>query len=783
MDFSHSSVSVSGSLSGLGSELGDHRHRMPGLSSPGGIGILTVGDPYKQCRSASEMDLDERTRGPIKIARTDSFPCTNSRQQNTSSNNSNNNATNNNNNAIGSLLRSNSIMSDGRLANCSPTNSSANSDGGLMSNEGCVSVSEHRLMRSDSVVSAYGGGARTLSFHQPYHYKSAGFIGVEVEQLEGIDCHGWASIRVKTIVKGLPLTMTRESATHMGGMHAIVAGSRPPFTQSQWQELEHQALIFKYMMAGVSVPSDLIIPIRKSVAALSVALSAGSYHPNSKTMEILEIMANLYVVTNLDCKTWMAWGSFHLGFANNTDPEPGRCRRTDGKKWRCSRDVVPDQKYCERHMHRGRHRSRKPVEGQTGASSQSHLGGPTTTTTTTANLSSNGPSSVSLAAAARNSSSNLRPSISMNNQQQHNHSGSNNSALGMNSSLLLQIASGSASPLGSNKEYRYMNGGMKGGADNVDEQVFFSEVSGSSRGLGQDAMLSSVNNNGWRSSMPSKVSQVKATDQQNGSLLSYNSPQLRTLLAQDFGLMSETNQMNLPSHHQHSFRNTGFGVVESVNVGRESEGQGQHLRHFFDDWPRSRDASALSWSDVEEDRSNRSSSTTQLSISIPAMTSSDFSATNSSSPRGKLSLSPLKLSMSRDHEHEHKHDVGDDDDTLIGLGVGNIINEEERHRHTNWIPITWESPVGGPLAEVLQSTSECKNSSGLQTNLMSNIPDHGWECSPRDSLNNNNNNIASSSSPTGVLQKTFVSLSDSTSTGSSPRSAPPKSESAVILLT
>ena len=39
------------------------------------------------------------------------------------------------------------------------------------------------------------------------------------------------------------------------------------------------------------------------------------------------------------------------------DPEPGRCRRTDGKKWRCSRDVVPDQKYCERHLHRGRHRA------------------------------------------------------------------------------------------------------------------------------------------------------------------------------------------------------------------------------------------------------------------------------------------------------------------------------------------------------------------------------------------------------------------------------------------
>jgi len=63
----------------------------------------------------------------------------------------------------------------------------------------------------------------------------------------------------------------------------------------------------------------------------------------------------------------VGWSAFHLGYpGNNTDPEPGRCRRTDGKKWRCSRDAVADQKYCERHINRGRHRSRKPVEGQTG---------------------------------------------------------------------------------------------------------------------------------------------------------------------------------------------------------------------------------------------------------------------------------------------------------------------------------------------------------------------------------------------------------------------------------
>ena len=37
--------------------------------------------------------------------------------------------------------------------------------------------------------------------------------------------------------------------------------SKWPFTISQWQELEHQALIYKYMVAGLPVPPDLVIPV------------------------------------------------------------------------------------------------------------------------------------------------------------------------------------------------------------------------------------------------------------------------------------------------------------------------------------------------------------------------------------------------------------------------------------------------------------------------------------------------------------------------------------------
>lgn len=65
-------------------------------------------------------------------------------------------------------------------------------------------------------------------------------------------------------------------------------------------------------------------------------------------------------------------------------PETERCGRTDGKLWRCRKDVVPGNKYCEGHMHRGR--SRKHVEASevtlqsnlhTAACSNSHT--PTTT--------------------------------------------------------------------------------------------------------------------------------------------------------------------------------------------------------------------------------------------------------------------------------------------------------------------------------------------------------------------------------------------------------------------
>ncbi|CAI5470552.1 unnamed protein product [Closterium sp. Yama58-4] len=111
-----------------------------------------------------------------------------------------------------------------------------------------------------------------------------------------------------------------------------------PFTISQWQQLEKQALIFKYIVSGVSPPQDL-------VASLYASPDTSKGPRESERGEWMHPM--------------------------RLDLEPDRCRRTDGKKWRCSREAVKDQKYCDRHMHRGRNRSRKTNENCTAGSNAS----------------------------------------------------------------------------------------------------------------------------------------------------------------------------------------------------------------------------------------------------------------------------------------------------------------------------------------------------------------------------------------------------------------------------
>ncbi|XP_045806105.1 growth-regulating factor 9-like [Trifolium pratense] len=96
----------------------------------------------------------------------------------------------------------------------------------------------------------------------------------------------------------------------------------PLITQVQRRELDHQVFIFNHFAYNLPLPYYL-----------------------------LQFPSNMSEFGRL--------GSHHVTMV---DTEPHRCKRTDGKKWRCGKNTVPNQKYCERHMHRGRNRSRKLVE-------------------------------------------------------------------------------------------------------------------------------------------------------------------------------------------------------------------------------------------------------------------------------------------------------------------------------------------------------------------------------------------------------------------------------------
>ncbi|KAE8676453.1 AP2-like ethylene-responsive transcription factor ANT-like [Hibiscus syriacus] len=325
-------------------------------------------------------------------------------------------------------------------------------------------------------------------------------------------------------------------------MHGVIAGARGPFTPSQWMELEHQALIYKYITSNVPIPSNLLIPIRKSLDSANFSIfSGGLLRPNT-----------------------LGWGAFHLGFSNNTDPEPGRCRRTDGKKWRCSRDAVADQKYCERHMNRGRHRSRKPVEGQSG-----HSAAATTTklmpTVSSSSASAVGPTSgsgesISLAI-AQQQFKNLQPG-----------SASNLSAAAPLNRLLLS-------------------------KDTVGERIH----DGLTMASLTDDLKSKEN--------PFLILKQQISYEQNS----------RT----EFGVVSSDSLLN-PSHKSSTLiKCRNFGSSQDL-TSHETETQ-YSLRQFMDEWPKTQsDRSAISWPevDVQSDRTQLSISVPMAASDFMSSTSS-----------------------------------------------------------------------------------------------------------------------------------------------------------------
>ncbi|KAL6556461.1 hypothetical protein OROGR_005749 [Orobanche gracilis] len=348
-----------------------------------------------------------------------------------------------------------------------------------------------------------------------------------------------------------------------GGGEMGCGGYRTPFTAVQWQELEHQAMIYKYLVAGFPVPPDFVMPISRSFDALS----ARFYHHSS-----------------------LGYCSY---YGKKFDPEPGRCRRTDGKKWRCSKDAHPDSKYCERHMHRGRNRSRKPVESQ--STSQSLSAAMPHVSSSGYGGGGDGGNSGSIQGGAPRSLQNLP---------------------------LYSVVSSESSPYGSsvtklqmepisygmdNEEFRYRSHGLTPDADDHS----FSPDS-SALGLGCNA-----GNGTWRL-IPTQVSSSSLLKQKPDSQLMAPASAQGTM-AHAFEPINATISRQ---RQQHCFLGSEIGSPDPVK-------QEQHAVHpFFNEWPTTKESwSALDDDDDDDGSPNNLFSSTQLSISIPRA-SSDFSSTS-----------------------------------------------------------------------------------------------------------------------------------------------------------
>jgi hypothetical protein len=59
-----------------------------------------------------------------------------------------------------------------------------------------------------------------------------------------------------------------------------------PFTPAQYEELEQQALIYKYLVAGVPMLPDLIFPIRRSLDSLATRFYG---HPTRTPSTLLPV--------------------------------------------------------------------------------------------------------------------------------------------------------------------------------------------------------------------------------------------------------------------------------------------------------------------------------------------------------------------------------------------------------------------------------------------------------------------------------------------------------------
>ena len=79
-----------------------------------------------------------------------------------------------------------------------------------------------------------------------------------------------------------------ERGSEMSGASSSVEatglGFRAPFTAAQWKELEQQALIYKYLVGGLPVPTQLVVPIQQSFESISARFFQQSSCKNAEPL-------------------------------------------------------------------------------------------------------------------------------------------------------------------------------------------------------------------------------------------------------------------------------------------------------------------------------------------------------------------------------------------------------------------------------------------------------------------------------------------------------------------
>ncbi|KAG4929562.1 hypothetical protein AAZX31_17G049000 [Glycine max] len=366
--------------------------------------------------------------------------------------------------------------------------------------------------------------------------------------------------------------------------------NRFPFTPSQWQELEHQALIYKYMASGISIPPDLLFTIKRTTHLDSSRLLPQHF----------------------------GWNYLPMGLGRKIDPEPGRCRRTDGKKWRCSKEAYPDSKYCERHMHRGKNRSRKPVEVLKTTPMTAATNTDASTPTTILSITKNSPVLFPTTHSLSHDTYHHHHHHHSHPQQHSSHSflyhSSRPSSGGVSlsfqdNSAPLFLDTASCSQNNNNTDCRYVYG-LK---EEVDEHAFFTEPSGTMRSFSASSMEDS-----WQLT-PLTISSSSSSKQRSCSGLSNDSNEYSYLQLQSLS----GNNSKHPQQDQGCYISGSDIKCETfMKLGKEEPQKTVH--RFFDEWP---PKSRGSWLDLDD-----KSSTTQLSISIPTSTH-DFATFSSTTQR------------------------------------------------------------------------------------------------------------------------------------------------------